>query len=522
MKKLISACLAVLVVLTCCLTASAASNSKILHAYYSFSEEYLVTLGAPLPPEGTTTITLASQERLAVETATVADVGLGTTVYCLVDTSSAMLEQAQENAVAILNRISEALGKDDSMVITTMGETIEESPLLTAPETRSSAISKIKFDSKSTDLYLAVNDALDGLMTKTDYNFNKCLVVLSDGRDDGRTSVTEDTVLNKIEKSTIPVFGVGLLQDYPSDFLRGETNTLDRMAEASVGGFFFETSKKGSSIREVSDGIWAAMQNASVFLVNLNGLNRSKVGDTLLFTVRYDTKDAVYEDSITILAADLPYGRPVSGGQGSAMAAAGQAAEKKEFPVMLVVAACIAAAVVIAAVVVVIMMKKKSAGKAQTGSAAWAGTIAAVDQMGSVTKPIAPENSSTDVRESPSFATVPLEPAGPTVQLRLTVIGRRDQVFDFSLTENQPKTIGRDDRADVVLQINGEMDTKMSGCHCTIQWSGGRLFVSDNQSTNCTFVDGAQVIPGSLQQLEHGSVLRIGSREYRLGISTEA
>lgn len=140
--------------------------------------------------------------------------------------------------------------------------------------------------------------------------------------------------------------------------------------------------------------------------------------------------------------------------------------------------------------------------------------------------PMGVETPCMEVREAGAESVHSVEPAAkatvPSLQLHLTVIGQKGQFFAFTLPENQPKVIGRDDRADVVLLINGEADTKLSGKHCTMQWTDGRVFVCDNNSTNGTFVNGSQVIPGSLQQLEEGCILRIGSREYRVSMGPQA
>lgn len=521
MKKILSLLLAALMLPVLCINAYAATNSKMLHSYYSFNEDQLVALGVDLPPDGTTTITLASQENLNAEMTTIAQTELGTTVYCVVDTSSELPQQARDQEIAILREISDAMGKDDRMVIATVGHSITESEPLTTPVERKNAISGIEFSSRSTNLYQAVNNALDSLTTKTAFNFNKCLVVLSNGKDDGMTSVTEEAVLSKIEKSTIPVYGVGLLKDYPSDYFRSLTKSLERMAAASVGGKFYETSVQGTRSGEVAAKIWLSMQNSAVFLVDINGLNRARLGDTMLFTVRYTTENAVFEDSISILISDLPAAEaPSSTGTNTGTTTSVEEPAEEKFPVMLV--SCIVATIAVVIVAVVLVIVKKKSRKAGSSNkniqVGIVGPTTPVNQSGVGTTPIELENPFAEVRES---GTTPKQAAKPgssasALHLSLTVIGHKDQAFSFTLPQDQPMVIGRDNRADVILLINGETDSRLSGTHCTMQWSQGRLFVSDNRSTNGTFVNGAQVVPGSLQQLENGALLRIGSREYRV------
>lgn len=506
MKKLLSACFAVFLLLSLCLTAYAAPASGLLHTYYSFDDSLLMALGAPLPEDGTLSILLA-QQALASEATTAADAGLGTTFYCVVDTSSAMSKPAQERAIEILREISDLMGNNDRMVIATVGDKVRESEPLTSPSARETAISAITFDSKVTNLYQAISDGLGNMITKTGYNFNKCMLVLSDGNDEGQTSITEEAVLRKVDESSIPVFGVGLLQDYPSDFSRSLTNPLQRIAEESVGGAFYETSLKGSSPSEIAAHAWETMQNASVFLVDISGLNRSNVGDTLLLTVRCDTSDAVYEGSIQILTSDLPTGKNIKSSTPAPTAPVAVSGEEESSHIWLIVGICAAAVI---AVIVIVVLKKRASKKRKQAEFVGSATIP-VEQAAPI--------------PTPSYPTAPPKPkkkankeTEPSLSLHLTVIGHKDQSFGFTLPKSQPKTIGRDDRADIALVVKGEADPKMSGVHCTMQWDGERIYICDNKSTNGTFVNGAYLLPGSLQVLENGSLLRVGSREYRVTI----
>lgn len=65
-------------------------------------------------------------------------------------------------------------------------------------------------------------------------------------------------------------------------------------------------------------------------------------------------------------------------------------------------------------------------------------------------------------------------------------------------------------------QITLPNDTQVSRRHCTISISGGQATVTDDGSTNGTFLNGQRCQPGMAQPLWAGDTLRLGQGEYRL------
>lgn len=528
MKKIISICMAVLLAAALCVPAQAAGDGRFLHTYYSVltedEEQYLVVLGAELPSGGSYKITLASQSPNNALT-NVAEVSLPTTVYCVVDTSSAIPQAARQKILDILNALNASMHEQDIMVLLTVGGELIESEPLTTAEQRRSAISDITWENASTNLYQAVSTALDSLKTKNAYTSNKCLLVLSDGVDDGKTSVTEDAVLTKIEDTTLPVFGVGVLQSYPQDYSRNKTKTLERMADASVGGAFYETSATGQSASDIAANVWSSMQNASVVVVDLAELDRSSLGDSMLLTVSYTTTDNTYEDSITVLTKDLPEESTGNTEPSDASIPATTIVTEPEpepgpdIPLGLIIGIGAAVIAVAAAVIVVVVRKKKSAeigtvddsrettmADLNMGTFADDGGITTVGDSG--LENIPDSGLLADWRKT--------EPTTPCLQLCFTTIGHRDQVFRFTIPADKSTVLGRDNRADVIVAVNGQTDPKLSGRHCALYWTSGKLYVSDQNSTNGTAVNGSKLVPGTQQKLEQNDLLRIGGREFRV------
>ena len=514
MKKLIALLLAVLMLFSLSLSAGALENSLLLHAYYVCDDEYLMVPGAPLPAKAELAVAIDGEAVEATVT-TMKDMEAGTTFYCVVGLSSYMSEQSKERQLGVLTELSALMGEKDSMVILAVGEGMQEIGPLTNSKDRKAAIESLKYTVPSIDLYKAISKGLDSLMGNPEYNFNKCMIVLSDGKDSGKDNITEKSILELIAQSTIPVFGVGCLPDDPGDYSRDVAEGLKSMMLVTVGGGFYETSAKGNKPAGIAQGIYDTMQAASVVLVHGSELTSREETITLTLYCK-DGKD-VFEDSVVIPTEGLPAPRSSGVKTANTPAIPGPVAQEKEFPWVAVILGVVAALAVIATVVIVVVKNKKPKEVPYSQVPQDIGATGPVGESDFTTKPLdgITPTGPFDLGGT-GFVTEPMTPAGPMLHVLLTVIGHKDQSFSFDLGMDQPAVLGRDDRADIALKINGQGDPKMSGRHCTLQWSKGKLFVADNNSTNGTFVKGARVVPGSLQQLENGATIKLGAREYRV------
>ena len=518
MKKILTMLLAFAMLPLVCFSAGAAGNNNFLHSYYAVEGNNLVVFGSQLPENGTVSATLASQSVSKAAFETLSDTERPVTLYCIVDTSTAMSSQILEKGIEILTGVNAMMDESDIMVITTVGDTIEEGEPLTTFEEREAAIGAIVSSGKQTDLYQAVKQALESLTTKKNYTQNKFLLVFSDGVDDGRTSITEEALLTEIEKSTLPVFGIGMLQNYPSDYSRKLAQSLTRMAEGSVGGVYYDTSASGHPAVQIASEIWGCIENAAVLTINFSNMNTQGLGDTVKLNVRYETEDVVYEDDVDILTADLlPHvARPME-----TIPQTDAQEEEPEGSVLLIVAAgCAALLLITGAGVFLILRRKKHAASARNVSGQRAVECAPVTTPATVSSQQAGRPELGTVKQEAERFPVQEKPARK-LNVHMTVLGHADQFFDFQLPEGEGVTIGREDCSDVVLMIGGETDSKLSAQHCAMCWEKGRLFVTDKKSTNGTFVNGVKLIPGVFQQLENNATLRIGSREYRVSLSVQ-
>ena len=88
----------------------------------------------------------------------------------------------------------------------------------------------------------------------------------------------------------------------------------------------------------------------------------------------------------------------------------------------------------------------------------------------------------------------------------------------FTLAPHTPQVLGRDDRADIIL--NAE-DYQLSGKHCTVEWDGSYLYIQDMGSTNGTVLNGTNLKPDTWSRVKNGAVLHMGSFDYQVALNPE-
>ncbi len=100
-------------------------------------------------------------------------------------------------------------------------------------------------------------------------------------------------------------------------------------------------------------------------------------------------------------------------------------------------------------------------------------------------------------------------------KLELVYAGR-EGTFQFCMEEEE-FSIGRGTDSNGRLQVS----MKVSRRHCLITKINGNYFVQDLESTNGTYVNGTQIPPYELMELEQNDVLCIGDVEFRVHLFWE-
>jgi len=524
MKRLMRLACVLLLSLALTAPALAAPGGRFLRGGYTVEDGVLRMLCMELPEGGELAAAAGSQEAEA-SISTIGREGLPTTVYCLIDVSGSMSAAQLETAKEAMQTISDQMGEGDSMVITSLGDTVNIGQVLDTAQARRDAIAALSQGDAYTNLYTGIVDSLNVLETSTKYNTNRCLVLLSDGQDDHQTGSTEAEAMDAIKSSTIPIYAVATLPEGAGREAQEYGKLLRSFASASLGGAGYTPTLDNMTGAETGQAIWRSIQASGVVSIDLASIAPPEGRDTLLLKVTYQTADAEYVDTATIYTADLPASTPEPTpeptveptAEPTPTPAPTQAPEPEPdgFPVGALLA-ILAGLVVAAVIVAVVLSRKKKADQAPVPE------TPEIPEDAEKTIPAKPEPPEEPEEPEPTRKSAdPWTPPPPVLadcRVRLTALGYPDRVFDLDLTTHESRTVGRDGRSDTAL----DGDPKLSGVHCALEWDGGALYVQDMGSTNGTFVNGVPIQGKSWMPLEDGATLRIGAYEYRVRYTPKA
>lgn len=116
-----------------------------------------------------------------------------------------------------------------------------------------------------------------------------------------------------------------------------------------------------------------------------------------------------------------------------------------------------------------------------------------------------PDNAETEGTEQESE-----EPGEPDEKVRLTLGGMNSD--DVRIVEFSDKaTLGRRSTNSVVIS-----DNAVSGEHCRLTYSDGKVIVEDMGSTNGTILNGEKI---TVSEIKNGDVLILGKTKYKISFS---
>ena len=515
-RKVISFVLSLALLASLALTAGAAEAGKFLRGSYEVAEEQLLLFGKPLPAGGTLTVS-SDSVTLDAAMATVGEVETPVTVYCLVDATTSLNEAQQKQQQDVLANIASRLGEDDNMVIATFDEKVVEGSLTGDSQVINTTAQTIGRSIWTKNLYQAVVQAIDALQTGTQYHTDRLLLILSDGNDCGKTDVTEEKAIAAIEKTNLPVYCVALTGNYMNSELANNVKHLKRLAEASMGGRCYVPAEEQISAANAADKIWQNVQAGSLIWVGLKSL--PNLDRDFVLRVQYETDTGKLEDTVSIYAADLPQRLPAETLEPISEGPAQPDAQPDAMPLWGWIAIG-AGAVILLVVILLAATKKKKSRPVDTDIPADTGGSTVepdpitdtpiIDDVGSTTSVGSWEWNTGNTTTQP--ATAPVNGC----KLEFVALMHPDVHFEYRLPAHAPTTFGRDSRADLIL--NGS-DAKLSGIHFEAEWDEKHLYLRDKGSTNGTRINGGACKPESWIQIEDGSLLSVGSYEYRVSVA---
>lgn len=517
MRKIACLGLCLLLAVTLAVPAMAVSSGKILYGGYDITGDALSCYGTALPAGGEVSVSCRGQT-LDSSLSTIREAQVPITVYCLVDSASSLSESMMKQQEDVLLTISSRLHTGDTMVLATIDAAFCESEPLLEVDRRKNAITSISRGNWRTDLYLGMDQALDSLAANTTYHTNRVLVILTDGHDDGDDTIKAEALQKKIQAARIPVYTV-LVGNQSVNASSREVESLKSFSQESVGGFLCSLpTQKDLTPAQVGGQIFDSIQDSSVITLNTGDLPEKT---DLELLVRCYVGSSCVEDTTLIRAVDIPAPsvpeetEPTETMPQEETEPEGEPEGEPETESghnRILIGGVAAGVLVLAAAAGILLYlrekKKKPADEPVTDEAqdtmpelfsepAHISVTEATEPLESVTEPVNP---------------APAPAASWDCRVTLVAILHPEVRCELCLTTGVEKVLGRDNRADVVL--NGQ-DKQLSGCHMALLWDGKHLLLRDHGSTNGTSLNGTQCKGNTWYLLSNGDTIRAGACEYR-------
>lgn len=462
----------------------------------------LLVYGSKLPENGTLTVSIDTQTLPNAKLSTLREEKLPVTIYCLVDISTHMSNAQVQEQKDILNTISSRMGEDDTMVISTVGSKLIEGALLETLEARKTAISTLKRDGYKADMYSAIVTAMTTLEQKTSYNANRCLIILSDGLLDS-DSTTSQQALDAITATTIPVYALGITGGSDSSYSVKNANRMLKLAEASRNGLGLIPAGEDMSAAAGGQALWEHIQESSVISINLAQVTASS--NSAVVRAQYQVGDTRLEDSITVDLTQVPtFVNPSVPTETEATEETMEPEPDDPDNILPLAIGGGVAVLILIAVLIILSKKRKKPAMEMDDVSRTTPVMEDILSTGDL------ENSGAQVQSYTK--TTPVQDG---VTIRLAMVGNENVFVTFSLSPHAQQVLGRDDRADIIL--NAE-DYQLSGRHCLLEWDGSYLYIQDMGSTNGTAMDGVSLKRDSWSRLNNGATLHMGSFDYQVTI----
>ena len=517
MRKITAIVMSLILLVSLSVSASAAATLAFLLQEYDVVSDEVFCYGKQLPARGKLEVSVGSRIVKDAALSTLEKEKIPVTVYCLVDSATSQAKETVRQREEMLLTLSRLMSSEDSMVLATIDSVLTESKPMNDRDVRDKAINTITGQTWYTNLYDGISHALKVLHTSTSYNTNRCLVILSDGHDDGKSIATSENIRKQIQEAGIPVYSVIL----GSTITEKELTLQKQFTNDSLGGFLSFLDQDKTSTSDAAQQIWRSIKGASVIRIGTEELQAAGTDQQLL--IRYDSADTRYEDTILIRAVDLPVPSPEPSTETTQMTEDPAGTEElgivdpepdDGLPLGLLLACGIGVVLLGAGIAAFFLLRKKPEQEKNASVTPWPDDFP--DNSGS-----ADDSESLDITNPPPFdplfSGVTMPVAG-RCHVCAVAIMHPEVTADFYLTPNMQIAFGRNSKADIILNQN---DESLSSLHGYFFWDGKKLLVQDNHSTNGTAVNGELCPENVWLRLDEGAVLTAGKYEYRINFKVE-
>lgn len=306
MKRVAALLLCVLLCASLAVSAGA-QPQKLLYPGTVIAGDHVYLVGIPL--EGGNIRVTANGQEIPANVVSVAGAQLGVTYYCVVSTTSSMSQLQQDQQRAGLNAINDALGANDSLVLVTMGRSVEFGEKLTDKESRSKAIEQACTPGTyGTNLYDGIDTVLKTITEQE--QGPSCVIFFAEGIDNADiVKVTEEQAGRAVQNAGLCVNFVALLTPPVTTYARGGADRLDRFATLSNGGVCripldMEDADASSAAQKAVQELVSTVNGWAA--IELSAADLPRDGKTVELNVTWTGNGVTMEDTASVAVADLP------------------------------------------------------------------------------------------------------------------------------------------------------------------------------------------------------------------------
>lgn len=530
MKKLAALVLSALLVLTLVGPAAAEDPLPLLQETYTVEDNQIICKGLPIHGKGTITVTADGGDFDAVTCSSYGQEEIGITFVVVTDLSRNLSQVQRSQMNEALQAISDQLGAQDKMILVGMGAELTIGSPMTSKAEWDAAINGTWNYTANTYIDRCILRLMEELTVPGAYNDPMSIIVLSDGLDDIASPQAEKDAYAAVEASGLTVNTITLLDSSVTEYARTRSQAMDQFAELSVNGIHYTPSIDAITAGDAAKQIVDAAHNTPVLCIDGAYLDHS--GSNVTVEALCVTDNGTYASAITIHSSDIASiaepteatteppteetTEPVT--EAATETTAPKSTPKATFKfklnrVTLLLIGGIAAAVlgVVLLLAAIVAWRRDEAEEDDD--------VEFMDQDNP--PPVKDVSVQLDdiVIPDDDFGTVPGKITQPKAngalgsRITLTVPATNTPALQFSLDLGEEKTVGRNDRADYVLDGG---DSNLSGCHFALKQTERGLSIRDCSSTNGTMVGGQMLTAGQWQPICSGSTIFAGSREYLL------
>lgn len=434
---------------------------------------------------------------------------LFTSYVLLVDCSSAMTSANVADAKEVARLLISHMKREDNAIVITPGHIPTQLTFTSDQTALNTAIDELTRGGKRTDLYSSIKQSVSYLKNASQAHQARCLIILSNGYDNGTTGVDEQELTTMISQESFPVHVVAIVDDRNRSSEVRAARTLLSFARASGCGAevtvgMDKTTNEAAALEVIArmKETWLVTLPITPMNAGTHELSVALAGETQTFsdTIRFQT---------TANAADGDSGAepdPEPKPEPTSIPAPDPAPipDPDLSPNLTWILIGLGAVVVITLCALIVVKRRHNAR--------------ANEKPITDTPPITGEQDATPIKAveetEPEDEVVPtlvdedLLPH-PGIHISLTEVGQGGQSYSFDVVDNL--RIGRDPKKND-LSFD---DHLLSAKHCVLEMLRGTLYLRDLGSTNGTQLNGVPITqPVPLTQDDN--VIRVGRMSLRV------